>query len=223
MRVVNCSFKLVYTDIVFNKKVRSTMSGAELKGLIKNDVLRIMNLDNFSIATCGSNLRETNTPINNESPIRTLLSNANSCSIGFYIKPTNINNNDTNITAFIENTQYIQNYIEDFRENPEYNFTEFNIETIIRPIIQPIIQPIIEPIIEPITDPTIEPITDPITDPIIEPTIEPTIEPLLNCPVCYEDYRQSENIQMGCHHNFCRSCIQHWFVTERTSCPLCRA
>jgi hypothetical protein len=45
----------------------------------------------------------------------------------------------------------------------------------------------------------------------------------LQCPICYENYPQIENIQMGCHHNFCRRCIARWFTTARSSCPLCRA
>ena len=51
---------------------------------------------------------------------------------------------------------------------------------------------------------------------------DPSSELLLACPICYNDYKQSENIQMGCRHNFCRRCIQKWFLLNKISCPLCR-
>ena len=42
----------------------------------------------------------------------------------------------------------------------------------------------------------------------------------MECPVCYENNIQMENL--SCGHNICKYCSNKWFERSNT-CPLCRS
>ncbi|XP_072842265.2 E3 ubiquitin-protein ligase TRIM35 [Pogona vitticeps] len=50
----------------------------------------------------------------------------------------------------------------------------------------------------------------------------PTIREELQCPICYEPFREA--VTLRCGHNFCRGCVSHsWHGQARPACPVCKA
>ena len=40
------------------------------------------------------------------------------------------------------------------------------------------------------------------------------------CPQCMDHIEINDNRELGCQHNFCKTCIDDW-LTEHCLCPLC--
>lgn len=45
-----------------------------------------------------------------------------------------------------------------------------------------------------------------------------------NCSVCYEEYKDTDNMRLlGCAHYYHRECVEKWFTeSQTTTCPLCK-
>ncbi len=100
---VNCTFKLAYTCSTFSKNIDFNISPNQLKELIKNDVLTIMNVTHFNIILAGTERSEENDPLdcsNDNRSLESIIINYGS-SCAFYIKeldyverPNNFHNTD---------------------------------------------------------------------------------------------------------------------------------
>ena len=46
--------------------------------------------------------------------------------------------------------------------------------------------------------------------------------PQTDCPICYCSMMPNNRTTLGCNHQFCESCINRWYQTGASTCPLCR-
>uniref|UniRef100_A0A8C5J168 TRI27 protein n=1 Tax=Junco hyemalis TaxID=40217 RepID=A0A8C5J168_JUNHY len=52
------------------------------------------------------------------------------------------------------------------------------------------------------------------------PSSAPGLREELQCPVCYEPFREA--VTLPCGHNFCKGCISRSWEQRRPECPLCK-
>ncbi|XP_064563291.1 E3 ubiquitin-protein ligase TRIM35 [Zonotrichia leucophrys gambelii] len=52
------------------------------------------------------------------------------------------------------------------------------------------------------------------------PSSTPGLREELQCPVCYEPFREA--VTLPCGHNFCKGCISRSWEQRRPECPLCK-
>ena len=84
----NCTFKLAYTTIIFNKNIDFNITPKEFKNNITNDVIQLMSINNFNIILAGHKFSEEHSPINCNNDNQTLYSLIGNSHI-FYIKENN--------------------------------------------------------------------------------------------------------------------------------------
>ena len=42
------------------------------------------------------------------------------------------------------------------------------------------------------------------------------------CSICLQSILPVDLCRTNCNHEFCKECLDHWFNSKRSSCPLCR-
>tara|TARA_B100001094_G_scaffold220990_2_gene215047 strand:+ start:1480 stop:1854 length:375 start_codon:yes stop_codon:yes gene_type:complete len=42
------------------------------------------------------------------------------------------------------------------------------------------------------------------------------------CPICLKEFNKNDLCLTSCNHEYCNDCLNIWFNTNRTDCPICR-